>query len=210
MLAAEATFGVLHEGSNMEEYWDSLRNSWVWEELHKARNYRPAFAYELFPGLAISELEHICKVLAVNYDNKNKGAYVDGENVNPLTIVSGDFVAQLGEVTSTLPIVGCKFTFPNSIPEARWNFFSFDVPTSLHRSNTNHDHNQPADLRLRDPNIPETVNLPEYVPDEKNQLKLQINAQNCLHCKACDIKDPKQNIEWRVPEGGGGPGYSVM
>ncbi|GAY63756.1 hypothetical protein CUMW_228180 [Citrus unshiu] len=52
--------------------------------------------------------------------------------------------------------------------------------------------------------------LKRYVPDEKNQLKLQINAQNCLHCKACDIKDPKQNIKWTVPEGGGGPGYSVM
>ncbi|KDO42863.1 hypothetical protein CISIN_1g0064662mg, partial [Citrus sinensis] len=92
-------------------------------------------------------------------------------------------------------------------------------------SNTNHEHDQPAHLRLRDPKIPELVNLPEYagpesrycparvyeyVPDEKNQLKLQINAQNCLHCKACDIKDPKQNIKWTVPEGGGGPGYSVM
>ncbi|KAH9727526.1 Electron transfer flavoprotein-ubiquinone oxidoreductase [Citrus sinensis] len=102
---------------------------------------------------------------------------------------------------------------------------SFDVPTSLHRSNTNHEHDQPAHLRLRDPKIPELVNLPEYagpesrycparvyeyVPDEKNQVKLQINAQNCLHCKACDIKDPKQNIKWTVPEGGGGPGYSVM
>ncbi|CAI0397048.1 unnamed protein product [Linum tenue] len=102
---------------------------------------------------------------------------------------------------------------------------SFDVPTSLHRSNTNHDHDQPAHLKLRDPEIPTKVNLPEYdgpesrycparvyeyVPEESGQLKLQINAQNCLHCKACDIKDPKQNIEWTVPEGGGGPGYSVM
>ncbi|PPS15305.1 hypothetical protein GOBAR_AA05281 [Gossypium barbadense] len=173
MLAAEATFGVLHEGSNMEAYWDALRSSWVWEELHRARNYRP--------------------------------------------------VAKLHS--------SIQYPKPDGV-------LSFDVPTSLHRSNTNHNHDQPAHLRLRDPNIPETVNLPEYagpesrycparvyeyVPNEKNQLKLQINAQNCLHCKtvlcslflvdaklACDIKDPKQNIEWTVPEGGGGPGYSVM
>ncbi|KAL2920928.1 Electron transfer flavoprotein-ubiquinone oxidoreductase mitochondrial [Bienertia sinuspersici] len=83
------------------------------------------------------------------------------------------------------------------------------------RSNTNHDHDQPAHLRLRDPLIPEQVNLPEYagpeyLPDDNGHVKLQINAQNCLHCKACDIKDPKKNIEWTVPEGGGGPGYSVM
>uniref|UniRef100_A0A2N9GC92 Electron transfer flavoprotein-ubiquinone oxidoreductase n=1 Tax=Fagus sylvatica TaxID=28930 RepID=A0A2N9GC92_FAGSY len=150
MLAAEATFGVLHEGLNLETYWDALQNSWIWEELYRARNYRPAFEHGLIPGLAISALE---------------------------------------------------------------------------QSNTNHEHDQPAHLRLRNPKIPELVNLPDYAgpesrycparvyeynPDEKSQLKLQINAQNCLHCKACDIKDPKQNIEWTVPEGGGGPGYSVM
>ncbi|VAH17324.1 unnamed protein product [Triticum turgidum subsp. durum] len=102
---------------------------------------------------------------------------------------------------------------------------SFDVPSSLYRSNTNHEHDQPPHLRLRDPAVPERVNLPqyagpesrycparvyEYVSDENGDPKLHINAQNCLHCKACDIKDPKQNIEWTVPEGGGGPGYTVM
>ncbi|OEL37136.1 Electron transfer flavoprotein-ubiquinone oxidoreductase, mitochondrial [Dichanthelium oligosanthes] len=87
---------------------------------------------------------------------------------------------------------------------------TFDVPTSLYRSNTNHEHDQPPHLHLKDPTIPERVNLPLYVSDEKGDPKLHINAQNCLHCKACDIKDPKQNIEWTVPEGGGGPGYTVM
>ncbi|XP_044971425.1 electron transfer flavoprotein-ubiquinone oxidoreductase, mitochondrial isoform X1 [Hordeum vulgare subsp. vulgare] len=102
---------------------------------------------------------------------------------------------------------------------------SFDVPSSLYRSNTNHEHDQPPHLRLRDPAVPESINLPqyagpesrycparvyEYVSDENGDPKLHINAQNCLHCKACDIKDPKQNIEWTVPEGGGGPGYTVM
>ncbi|OMO68036.1 Electron transfer flavoprotein-ubiquinone oxidoreductase [Corchorus capsularis] len=199
MLAAEATFGVLHDGSNMDAYWDALRNSWVWEELHKTRNYRPAFEYGLFPGLAISALEH--------YVLKGKSSF---------TLKHGKPDHEATDVARLHSPI--QYPKPDGI-------LSFDVPTSLHRSNTNHDHDQPAHLRLRDPSIPETVNLPEYagpesrycparvyeyVPNEENELKLQINAQNCLHCKACDIKDPKQNIEWTVPEGGGGPGYSVM
>ncbi|XP_039010741.1 electron transfer flavoprotein-ubiquinone oxidoreductase, mitochondrial isoform X2 [Hibiscus syriacus] len=199
MLAAEATFDTLHEGSNMEAYWDALRNSWVWEELHRARNYRPAFEYGLLPGLALSALEH--------YVLKGK---------SPFTLKHGKPDHEATNVA--------KLHSPIEYPKPD-GVLSFDMPTSLHRSNTNHNHDQLVHLRLRDPNIPETVNLPEYagpesrycparvyeyVPDEKNQLKLQINAQNCLHCKACDIKDPKQNIEWTVPEGGGGPGYSVM
>ncbi|KAK2970920.1 hypothetical protein RJ640_021173 [Escallonia rubra] len=199
MLAAESAFGVLHDNLNMDTYWDSLRNSWIWKELYSARNYRPAFEYGLFPGLALSALEH--------YLLKGR---------SPLTLKHGkpDY-----EATKEARLCSAiEYPKPDGV-------LSFDVPTSLYRSNTNHDHDQPAHLRLRDPTIPELENLPkyaglesrycparvyEYVPDEKGQLKLQINAQNCLHCKACDIKDPKQNIEWTVPEGGGGPGYSIM
>ncbi|KAL7176851.1 hypothetical protein ACSBR2_030232 [Camellia fascicularis] len=199
MLAAEAAFSVLHEGLNMETYWNNLKNSWIWEELYRARNYRPAFEHGLFPGLALSALEHYIL----------KGRF-------PLTLKHGkpDHKAT-DEARLHSPIQYPKLD----------GVVSFDVPTSLYRSNTNHEHDQPAHLQLRDPNIPEIVNLPkyagpesrycparvyEYVADNKGQLKLQINAQNCLHCKACDIKDPKQNIEWTVPEGGGGPGYSIM
>ncbi|XP_047340315.1 electron transfer flavoprotein-ubiquinone oxidoreductase, mitochondrial [Impatiens glandulifera] len=199
MLAAESAFDVLQEsGSTMETYWDNLRKSWIWEELHRARNYRPAFEYGLLPGLALSAIEH--------YILRGK---------SPFTLKHGkaDHEAT-DEAESHSPI---QYPKPDGI-------ISFDVPTSLYRSNTNHDHDQPAHLRLRDPEIPELVNLPkyagpearycparvyEYNPDETGQLKLQINAQNCLHCKACDIKDPKQNIEWAVPEGGGGPGYTM-
>ncbi|XP_062173505.1 electron transfer flavoprotein-ubiquinone oxidoreductase, mitochondrial [Alnus glutinosa] len=199
MLAAEATFGVLHEGSKMETYWDALQKSWIWEELYRARNYRPAFEYGLIPGLAMSALEHYIL----------KGRL-------PFTLKHGKPDHEATKVA--------KLCSPIQYPKPD-GVLSFDVPTSLHRSNTNHEHDQPAHLCLRDPKIPELVNFPdyaapesrycparvyEYIPDEKNQLKLQINAQNCLHCKACDIKDPKQNIEWTVPEGGGGPGYSVM
>lgn len=199
MLAAEAAFSVLSEGSSMEVYWDFLRKSWIWKELKKSRNYRPAFDYGLLPGLAISGLEHYLF----------KGRL-------PFTLKHGKPDHEATNVA--------KLHTPIEYPRAD-GILSFDVPTSLHRSNTNHEHDQPAHLRLRDPTIPESVNLPEYagpesrycparvyeyVPDEKGELKLQINAQNCLHCKACDIKDPKQNIEWTVPEGGGGPGYTVM
>ncbi|KAJ4838466.1 hypothetical protein Tsubulata_034928 [Turnera subulata] len=199
MLAAEAAFGALHGDSTLESYWESLRNSWIWEELHRARNYRPAFDHGLIPGLTISALEH--------YITKGR---------SPVTLKHGKPDHEATDVAQ----IHSPIEYPK--PDGS---LSFDVPTSLHRSNTNHDHDQPAHLRLRDPKIPESVNLPvyaapesrycparvyEYVPDEESQLKLQINAQNCLHCKACDVKDPKQNIEWTVPEGGGGPGYSVM
>ncbi|KAF7805338.1 electron transfer flavoprotein-ubiquinone oxidoreductase, mitochondrial [Senna tora] len=217
MLAAEVTFGVLNEGLDMDIYWDTLRKSWIWEELYKARNYRPAFDYGLIPGLAISALEHY--ILKGRYPFTLKHGKPDHKATNAAKLHS--------------PI---HYSKPDGV-------LSFDVPTSLHRfmheidtsyeqkvelekrSNTNHEHDQPPHLRLRDPKIPELINLPvyagpesrycparvyEYIPDEQNQPKLQINAQNCLHCKACDIKDPKQNIEWTVPEGGGGPGYSIM
>ncbi|CAI0541113.1 unnamed protein product [Linum tenue] len=199
MLAAEAAFGTLLEGSNLDSYWTTLQNSWVWEELHKARNYRPAFDHGFIPGMAISAVEH--------YLFRGK---------SPFTLKHGKPDHEATNVArSHSPI---EYPKPDGV-------LSFDVPTSLHRSNTNHDHDQPAHLKLRDPEMPTQVNLPEYdgpesrycparvyeyVPEESGQLKLQINAQNCLHCKACDIKDPKQNIEWTVPEGGGGPGYSVM
>ncbi|KAL8479512.1 hypothetical protein ACS0TY_026422 [Phlomoides rotata] len=199
MLAAESVFDTLNEASPLEAFWDSLRSSWIWKELHSARNYRPAFDYGLLPGLALSALEH--------YVMKGR---------SPWTLKHGkpDHEAT-DEARLWKPI---DYPKPDGV-------LSFDVPTSLYRSNTNHDHDQPAHLRLKDPKIPELVNLPayagpesrycparvyEYTADENGHPKLQINAQNCLHCKACDIKDPKQNIEWTVPEGGGGPGYTVM
>ncbi|KMT15794.1 hypothetical protein BVRB_3g057690 isoform B [Beta vulgaris subsp. vulgaris] len=199
MLAAESAFDLLHEGLKMERYWDMLQTSWIWEELYEARNYRPAFEYGLVPGLALSALEH--------YILKGR---------SPWTLKHGKPDHEATDVANLHSPI--HYPKPDGV-------VSFDVPTSLYRSNTNHDHDQPAHLRLKDPLVPEQVNLPEYagpesrycparvyeyLPDDVGDMKLQINAQNCLHCKACDIKDPKQNIEWTVPEGGGGPGYSVM
>merc|ERR1711881_419692 len=96
---------------------------------------------------------------------------------------------------------------------------SFDRLTNLQRSGTNHDHNQPCHLTLKDKDVPEKLNYPVYGGPEAKYCpagvyeyvdgKLAIGAQNCLHCKACDIKDPSQNINWVVPEGGGGPAYGA-
>jgi electron-transferring-flavoprotein dehydrogenase len=103
---------------------------------------------------------------------------------------------------------------------------SFDKLSSVYLSGTNHEENQPAHLKLRDPSVPISVNLPKYgeparlycpagvyevLYDEAGKNpRFQINAQNCVHCKTCDIKDPAQNIDWSVPEGGGGPNYPNM
>ncbi|CAH9131415.1 unnamed protein product [Cuscuta epithymum] len=200
MLAAESAFEMLGRGSNMETYWDNLKSSWIWKELYHARNYRPAFEYGLFPGLALGAVEH--------YIFKGR---------SPLTFKHGkpDHKAT-NDAKSSFPI---EYPKPDGA-------ISFDILTSVYRSNTNHDHDQPAHLLLKDSTTtPQVVNLLkyagpesrycparvyEYIPDDNGQLKLHINAQNCLHCKACDIKDPMQNIKWTVPEGGGGPGYTVM
>ncbi|KAK3153049.1 hypothetical protein QOZ80_2BG0166960 [Eleusine coracana subsp. coracana] len=199
MLSAEATFKALVEGSSMELYWENLKKSWIWEELYKARNYRPAFEHGLIPGMALSALER--------YIFKGK---------SPYTLKHGKPDHEATDMAN----LHAPIQYPK--PDGH---ITFDVPTSLYRSNTNHEHDQPPHLHLRDPAIRERVNLSlyagpesrycparvyEYVSDENGDPKLHINAQNCLHCKACDIKDPKQNIEWTVPEGGGGPGYTVM
>eukprot|EP00249_Psilotum_nudum_P013678 c24456_g1_i4 orf=429-2360(+) len=203
MIAAEVAFVALCNDLRtepvMEDYWDSLRKSWIWEELYRARNIRPAFCYGLLPGLAISAIEHYVTRGWLPFTLKHHKA--DHEATE---------------------FAGLHKPIQYPKPDGK---VSFDILTSLYRSNTNHEHDQPVHLHLKELGISETVNLAkfagpetrycpahvyEYITDAEGRPKLHINAQNCLHCKACDIKDPAQNIKWTVPEGGGGPGYSVM
>lgn len=211
MLAAEAAHAAITSQPagkplDLSAYETGVRQSWIETELHDERNIRPSFGLGggLLGGLAYSALDSYLLRLP------------------PLRGAPWTFRHRYGDHEKLRPAEG--FT-PREYPKPDGKI-TFDINTSLFRSSTNHEHDQPCHLRLLNPKIPQVINLPiydgpearycpagvyEYVPSgEGGQRQLQINAQNCLHCKACDIKDPSQNIRWTVPEGGGGPGYTVM
>jgi len=198
MLAAEAVAGALAGGpAELTVYPQLLRRSWVWDELSGVRNIRPAFAkWGMWGGLAYSGID--------TYVLRGKA---------PWTF---HFRHRDNE---TLKDAGAAPRIAYPRPDG---VLTFDRLSSVFISNTNHEENQPAHLRLRDPATAIAVNWEEYrspetrycpagvyeiVGAEEGAPKLQINAQNCVHCKTCDIKDPKQNIDWVTPEGGGGPNY---
>jgi electron-transferring-flavoprotein dehydrogenase len=198
MVAAEAIAAALKGGKPAEvtAYADSLRASWVWPELHEVRNIRPGFAkFGLYGGLANAALD--------TYLFRGKA---------PWTLRNHSDNETLLKARDAQPI-----DYPK--PD---NKLTFDRLSSVFLSNTNHEENQPAHLVLRDPAKAISVNWNEYrSPEtrycpagvyeitgvEQGNPQLQINAQNCVHCKTCDIKDPTQNIDWVVPEGAGGPNY---
>lgn len=199
MLAAESIFDNLERGvSSAEGYEDKLKASWIWPELKAVRNIRPAFKYGLLPGLANAALETYF----------TRGA-------SPWTL-SHD---KPDHTTTETKTEHKPIAYPK--PDGK---VTFDILTSVSLSGTNHDHDEPCHLLLKDEKKPVNFNLEtfdgpeerycpakvyEYIEDDAGHMKLQINAQNCLHCKACDIKDPSQNINWSVPQGGGGPKYSI-
>lgn len=193
MLAAEAI-----NNGKLEDYEADLRKSWVWEELHRVRNVRPAFhnPLGLYGGLIWSGIE-----LAT-------------AGKLPWTLKHGK-----PDYASFKPASEFK---PIEYPKAD-GILTFDLLESVSRTGTNHEEDQPCHLQLKDPSIQVERNLTEfagpearfcpagvyeYLPREDGSgMRFQINAQNCIHCKTCDIKDPSQNINWQVPEGGGGPKY---
>jgi len=203
MLAAESAFNYLKSGksepANLEDYSQAVKSSWVWEDLYKVRNSRPAFQYGLFPSLAINAID--------TYLFRGKAPFT-------LHMKTPDH-------QHLKPASQCKqIEYPK--PDGK---LTFDLMTSVARSGTNHEENQPSHLKVH--NMvkakqitydvyagPEGRYCPagvyEWIDDGNNSKKLQINAQNCLHCKTCDIKDPTQNIDYTVPEGGGGPAYTGM
>jgi len=198
MLAAEAVVEAL-AGSRPAEivaYPEALRASWVWEELDRVRNIRPAFAkWGMWGGLAYSAID--------TYVFRGKAPWtfhnVHADNET------------LRETAQARPI-----EYPR--PDGK---LTFDRLSSVFISNTNHEENQPPHLHLLDPAKAIKVNYKVYASPETRYCpagvyeieeiagkpQLRINAQNCVHCKTCDIKDPTQNIDWVTPEGGGGPSY---
>jgi len=204
MLAAETIYDNIviqgHEGqANLTGFEDAVKGSWVWEELHEVRNIRPSYRYGLLPFLAYSAIDV--------YMFNGNAPWTFPHHEPDHESLEHKYLAK-------------KIDYPK--PDGK---ISFDLLTNLARSGTNHEGDQPVHLRLLDDSVPAKVNMKlydgpegrfcparvyEYVEDDAGQPQLVINAQNCLHCKACDIKDPTQNIDWSVPEGGGGPAYSGM
>ena len=205
MLAAESAFEALAGGDEgyglLEAYPAAFEKSWVHEELHKARNLRPAAArWGMKLGMAYGGLD--LKVFGGKLPWTLHHQHADHETLKP---------------ADQMP----KIDYPK--PD---NEITFDRLSSVFISNTNHDEDQPVHLTLKDDSVPVEYNLPEYdAPEQRycpagvyeivrdddgSNPRLQINAANCVHCKTCDIKDPKQNIVWVTPEGGGGPNYPNM
>jgi electron-transferring-flavoprotein dehydrogenase len=201
MVAAEAVFDHLAAGKSgsVADYRERLSETWVWRELKKVRNIRPSFKFGLLAGMAYSALETF---LLRGYAPWTLTHHEDHKCLKKANAVK-------------------KITYPK--PDG---VLTFDRLSSVYISNTNHAEDQPCHLTLKDASVPVSVNLAEYggpearfcpagvyefVEDEaKGGERLQINAQNCVHCKTCDIKDPTQNINWVVPQGGDGPNYPNM
>ena len=202
MIAAETVFEALEIneiGSDLEIYEKNLQKTWLHRELYKARNFGPLL--HKFGNLIGPIFAAIDQFL------------FRGNLPFTLNHPTPDYACL--EDASKMP----KIDYPK--PDG---VVSFDKLSSVYLSNTTHEEDQPCHLRLKDENIPISVNLPKYaepaqrycpagvyeVVNENNQDKFVINAQNCVHCKTCDIKDPSQNITWVTPEGMGGPNYLNM
>ena len=178
-----------------------LRESWLWKDLDKVRNVKPALKWGMTLGTLYGGFDMWMHDLGMRLPWTLRHGKADHEALKP--------------ASEFKPI---QYPRPDGV-------VSFDKPSSVFLSNTNHEEDQPVHLKLRDPSIPIGVNLPrwaepaqrycpagvyEVVQGDNGQSRFQINAQNCVHCKTCDIKDPSQNIDWAVPEGGGGPNYPGM
>ncbi len=206
MLCAEALAQALAEGRERDEvqaYPQAFEKSWLSEELQQTRNFKLWFKKGKLVGNLMTGIEQwLLPRLGVHQP--------------PWTLHSDQ-----RDHECLKPAAGCKaISYPK--PDGK---ITFDRLSSVFLSNTNHEENQPAHLTLKDSTVPVAINLMryagpesrycpagvyEFVKDASHNDRLQINAQNCVHCKTCDIKDPTQNIVWVTPEGGGGPNYAGM
>ena len=205
MLAAESAFEALAAGKTggdeLIAYPVKVKASWIWKDLDKVRNVKPALSWGTVVGTVYGGFDMWMHDLGIRLPWTFHHKKADHETLRP--------------ASEFQPI---QYPKPDGV-------ISFDKLSSVFLSSTNHEEDQPVHLKLRDPSIPIAVNLPLYaepaqrycpagvyevVTADNGQPRFQINAQNCVHCKTCDIKDPAQNIDWAVPEGGGGPNYPNM
>jgi electron-transferring-flavoprotein dehydrogenase len=201
MLAAEAAFEAIRAGRSEDElsaYTEAFRGSWLYEELRRARNFKPWMSRGLYIGSLMVGMDQLIlrgrAPWTLHHHQADHEALKPKESATPL-----------------------QYPKPDGV-------LTFDRLSSVHISNTKHNDDQPVHLTLKDPAIPVRVNLAQFAGPESRYCpagvyefvdldanpRLQINAPNCVHCKACDIKDPVQNIVWVPPEGGGGPNYPNM
>ncbi len=200
MTAAETVFDALAQEGTKEvtSYAEKLRSTWIWDELYRVRNIRPSFRWGLWGGLAYSGID--------TFLFRGKA---------PWTLHNHDDHSALKKAADCP-----KIEYPK--PDGK---LTFEKLNSLFLANVNHEENQLCHLTLKDTSVPVKINLAsyagpeqrycpagvyEFVKNDDGSDRLQINAANCVHCKTCDIKDPTQNINWVVPEGGGGPNYPNM
>jgi electron-transferring-flavoprotein dehydrogenase len=203
MLAAEAAFAAIGEGRSGDElsaYPEAFARSWLFDELYRARNFKPWMSKGLYTG-----------TLMVGIDQVVFGGKA------PWTLRHGHADHEIMKRKDQAPPI--EYPKPDGV-------LTFDRLTSVSFSSTNHGEDQPVHLTLKDASVPVRINLELYdAPEQRycpagvyeivrdangSNPRLQINAQNCVHCKTCDIKDPTQNIVWVAPEGGGGPNYPNM
>ena len=201
MTAAEAVFDWLaaetQPDAEVRTYDERLRQTWLWDELYRVRNIRPSFHGGFVQGFLYSAIDTVILRGRAPWTFRHRP---DHESLKPKNACQAiDYPAPDGEIT-------------------------FDRASSVFLASTNHEEDQPVHLTLKDASVPVDINLalydaPEqrYCPagvyeiiEDDDGVRLQINAQNCVHCKTCDIKDPTQNIVWVTPEGGGGPNYPNM
>ena len=198
IIAAQVIDKHISDGENLSIYEKEFKNSWLYKELHLARNVKPSFKWGLIPGMIITGIDQ--KIFAGMLPFTLQHDHADHESL------------ELAKNSK-------KIEYPKYD-----NQFTFDKPSSVYLSGTNHAEDQPCHLLLKDSELTTTYTLEEYdepaqrycpagvyeveLNPETNKQFLKINSQNCIHCKTCDIKEPSQNIDWVAPEGGGGPMYS--
>ncbi len=198
IIAAETIFKDYEKDTELSHYNLNIKNSWLYKELYSVRNIRPSFKWGFWKAIMYSAIDTY--IFRGNAPWTLKHEHTDHESIE--------------NKNNFKPI---KYPKPDGV-------LSFDKLTNVSFSGTNHEENQPCHLQIKDKSVPININFQKYdnpetrycpagvyeIVEKNNSKELQINAQNCVHCKTCDIKDPTQNINWVSPQGGGGPNYQGM